>query len=621
MKPADLLYCCNCTKRGHDSSTCHEYRWSQHFPTPAFVTNYTGGLQGTSSTSTCTQQEDMIPLYREEGSLKRLTTPTTSFSQDKDPEDKKDNRLVYTYGSYRTKQNEIITEVVKKVPTQAALKLIKNEVSTSLLDQLYKVVNFQIAIFRTPKNYKVRIRTESGVNLAEHVYEFFQYWLLLEDGDKKLTLDTNFPRNLKGVLSFLTSRWEELEKNEYDPKQLYNQIKDLKILSENVKDPTTCSASTRIFALRRTLLKVAHTRPKFSKLALRLQNIIARLQKTTTKIKMKLPMIVDILVIYNKLFLPRAVRISEYNRLLALCSTEGKIKIKSSQKFRKQKKTNNPYEKFIMQLQTVNQQKKISNFLDDDTACSSKVTQRRDKQLPATTECSLTNTVSSNDGTNYSTEHEHTTNKRDNTTEHNNPCNSMQVVQLQHNQNIRSEKPVENNARTVDARVDTLNFIPTPLRKVVCSDTLQIYVHNDRLNSVSCTEERFGSNTEKQIETISKSSEIKASTSQQENDVDTDSAQKTSKKGKKYRWSSEAPNQTPKEQQSNLNIILRNKAATVINEALSFDLPHMNKAVEEVRRRIRAQMVKQEHIDVLQRLITLEKDHRKYMTSFSNYLK
>lgn len=43
IKPPNLLHCCNCTKRGHESSTCKAYRWSQHFITPATVTNYTAG--------------------------------------------------------------------------------------------------------------------------------------------------------------------------------------------------------------------------------------------------------------------------------------------------------------------------------------------------------------------------------------------------------------------------------------------------------------------------------------------------------------------------------------------------------------------------------------------------
>lgn len=40
MKPKREQHCCNCTQKGHDSSSCTRYRWSQHFPTPSFVSNY-----------------------------------------------------------------------------------------------------------------------------------------------------------------------------------------------------------------------------------------------------------------------------------------------------------------------------------------------------------------------------------------------------------------------------------------------------------------------------------------------------------------------------------------------------------------------------------------------------
>ncbi|XP_018398231.1 PREDICTED: uncharacterized protein LOC108776197 [Cyphomyrmex costatus] len=43
MKRLRLQYCCNCAKRGHESSACREHRWSDNFPTPAAVTNYTDG--------------------------------------------------------------------------------------------------------------------------------------------------------------------------------------------------------------------------------------------------------------------------------------------------------------------------------------------------------------------------------------------------------------------------------------------------------------------------------------------------------------------------------------------------------------------------------------------------
>lgn len=62
MKSPGSLHCCNCTKRGHESSMCREYRWSQHFQTPAAVTNYMDGPMYTYATSFSddTFEEDIL---------------------------------------------------------------------------------------------------------------------------------------------------------------------------------------------------------------------------------------------------------------------------------------------------------------------------------------------------------------------------------------------------------------------------------------------------------------------------------------------------------------------------------------------------------------------------------
>lgn len=57
MKRSKFLHCCNCTKRGHESSTCREYRWSQHFVTPAAVTNYTDGPTYVTYASSSSKQD------------------------------------------------------------------------------------------------------------------------------------------------------------------------------------------------------------------------------------------------------------------------------------------------------------------------------------------------------------------------------------------------------------------------------------------------------------------------------------------------------------------------------------------------------------------------------------
>jgi len=51
MKSPNLLHCCNCTKCGHEPFMCPQYRWSQHFFTPAAVSDYVNGPMYTMNSS------------------------------------------------------------------------------------------------------------------------------------------------------------------------------------------------------------------------------------------------------------------------------------------------------------------------------------------------------------------------------------------------------------------------------------------------------------------------------------------------------------------------------------------------------------------------------------------
>lgn len=51
MKPYYTLYCCNCTEKGHESSSCDKLRWSKHFPNPIYVTKYEPQPKNPSSNS------------------------------------------------------------------------------------------------------------------------------------------------------------------------------------------------------------------------------------------------------------------------------------------------------------------------------------------------------------------------------------------------------------------------------------------------------------------------------------------------------------------------------------------------------------------------------------------
>ncbi|XP_076375487.1 uncharacterized protein LOC117219401 [Megalopta genalis] len=124
-------------------------------------------------------------------------------------------------------------------------------------------------------------------------------------------------------------------------------------------------------------------------------------------------------------------------------------------------------------------------------------------------------------------------------------------------------------------------------------------------------------NSEKNIESA-KNNNIPQASSSKKGTVVFDS---TSKKKKKKREKSESNTEITKKEETNINISIEDRAQKVINEALKFNLPYMNDAVEEIKKRISDKNIKQEQIDVLQRLINLETDHQQYVSSFCNYLK
>ncbi|XP_076246747.1 uncharacterized protein LOC143186835 isoform X2 [Calliopsis andreniformis] len=559
MKPADLLFCCNCTKRGHDSSTCHEYQWSQHFRTPSYVTNYSESPMQRNP-----QEKDMIPLSVKTYD-KNMKIRHVSFPPGRD--DLQNCQILFSYGSFETKKPSG-EEVVKQFPNEASALNIQS--STTILDQLFKIVGFQIKVFRNPKKV-LMVRVRSLLNVAEHIYEMFLFWLNLREEDKKLNLDTNLPRSLKKLLTFLTTKWQQLKKAAED-KNLQKRIRDLKS-SENAKNSVS-----KVLEARGKLLKIFHTKPKFSKQAIRLQKMIGRLQKRAKRMVgddvVNIHMFVNIIVVYNKLFLPRALTNSEM-QFLEQFNEKEKEQGKENEKSKKQKKKCSPYETFLKNLQTFNksnfhsQSKEESyslSFSGDSSGNAASISKSGarnnvEEDRSKNTEEEKTNRVAQNPS-------------KENVSKHN--AKTTSTVSL---------------APSTSSSFENFRFdFPKPTKNIS--------------NPVPRIEAKLDANTEKL-------SEAKASSSRQEDEVLR--SQKKSKKAKKNRRSLE--NSSHVEDQA-----LESKAKKIIGEALAFNLPYMNKAVEEVRKRINDGNIKVEHIDMLQRLVNLEKELRQYVSSFCSYL-
>ncbi|XP_071858904.1 uncharacterized protein isoform X1 [Bombus fervidus] len=614
MKPADLLYCCNCTKRGHDSSTCNEFRWSQHFPTPAFVSNYTSELQYEYPACENTN-EDVIPLTK-------LKKKGVTFPSDK--VDLDSSGVVYSYGTYYTKmpngeeaKRKLLTLDIH--PSHIA-GLLKGRISPIFLDELTKIIKFEIKIYYNIDN-ELMIRVRSAVHLPQYILELFLYWLKLHDEDKLLDITINLPRRTKQLQKFLAKKLHEFEQNLVDPNYICSQIEELKTSMTTIKDlAVSFSVAKKIIDYRGDLMKVYQSKPNHTHLVRRLKRAVKHLKKiSNTEVYMS--HYLNIIVLYNKIFVPRRLTDIELKRFLAryyktsVKKKDGKkneakkLKKNEAKKLKKNKLT--PYKALMNSLREYNKEENTTNKSD---AYSSKDIEAQTIQIPSivsTEHIPTNNIIQSNDQDvtcntkNVFTE-THTAEK--NFTEFTND-----TTQSSHNQDISSNQMTD--------PIQHSNIVTIPFQKSTHTN-----VSSRTTKNVPCAKVKpSGNNKEKHSETEnSNDKEEKTSNLQEQNNTINSeinvTKKKKSKKAKKAKLDLENSLEIIENQETGSDTSLENKASEIINEALEFNLPYMNKAVEEIRKRINDKNLKQEHIDTLLRLINLEKDHRKYVSSFYNYL-
>ncbi|KOX67507.1 Zinc finger CCHC domain-containing protein 7 [Melipona quadrifasciata] len=600
MKPADLLYCCNCTKRGHDSSTCNEYRWSQHFPTPAFVSNYTGELQ--NEVPTCGNiNEDVIPL------IKPTKAKCRTFLPDKD--DLEGSCVIYSYGTFYTKKFNGEQNVRKlftlDIQPSHLTSLLNGRVVPTFLGELSKVVQFEIKMYYNVNN-ELMIRVRSIEHLPQHILELFLYWLKLDDEDKHLKITINLPRKTKKLLQNLKSKIGELQKNLGDPNNICTQIEQLEISLNATQNPqTSVSILKKLMNCRANLRKIYLTKPNNNDLILQLKKCIKHLKKCSVN-EVYLEKYLKIIVIYNKIFLPRKLTNTELKRLL---------------------------EKYYKKRETKRESKKCKSYLalleslkstKSNTGCSSKNIKAQGKQTPTVIsieDISVNNNVQSNvqGMTHVESIFNETCTSEKNVTEHVNIdsiVSTQSVCNVSNSNEVVMTKPIQKvNLNTVSS-----NLITIPLQKSP---------HNVSLRtpkSVPCAKIKPSeNNTEKHSELVNSNNEeakINKVQEKQDNIIDSETSVTKRKRSKKAKKKLNLENMIyiTENKKTDIDTSLENKANEIINEALEFNLPYMNKAVEEVRKKINDKSLKQEHIDTLLRLINLEKDHRKYVSSFYNYL-
>lgn len=607
MKPADLLYCCNCTKRGHDSSTCNEYRWSQHFPTPAFVSNYTDELQ--NEVPTCGNiNVDVIPL------IKPTKAKHRTFLQVDD--ELEDSCVIYSYGTFYTKKFNG-EQNVRKLFTHTLhpshlTSLLKGRVAPIFLDELSKIVKFEIKMYYDVSN-ELMIRVRSIEHVPRHILELFLYWLKLDDEDKHLEITVNLPRKTNKLLKYLTSKTEELHKNLGDPNNICSQIEQLETSLNATKNPqTSVSILHKLMDCRANLMKIYLTKPKNNGLILHLRKCMKNLRKCLVD-EVYLTRYLRIIVIYNKIFLPRKLTDIELNRFLTKYYNKqgNNNKTEKNNETKRAKKT---YLAFIEKLKSCN-----SNT--NDSSKNVKAQGRQKPTIISIENVSVDNNVQSN--VQGITHVENVCNKtctsERNVTEHVN-IDSIVSTQSACNVSNSNEVVITKPIRKVNLNTVSSNLITIPLQK----STHNVSVRTPK--SVPCAKVKPSeNNAEKHSKLVdSNNEEAKINEVQEKQDIiDSETSvtkKKKSKKAKKPKLDLENTLEVTENKKTNIDTSLENKADEIINEALEFNLPYMNKAVEEIRKKINDKSLKQEHIDTLLRLINLEKDHRKYVSSFYNYL-
>ncbi|XP_031838599.1 uncharacterized protein LOC116429614 [Nomia melanderi] len=616
MKPADLLYCCNCTKRGHDSSTCHDYRWSQHFPTPAFVSSYTDGPSCENSIRTNTMSEDIIPLVRSKTS-KKNECRNVMFPQGS--VDIPSNYILYSYGTFHTtKPNG--QEVDRKLE-KSQFDHLKKYFPPTFLNELIKTVKFEILIYHS-LNGELRIRIRSTTGNPTHIYNIFMFWLNVKDEGKQLHLYVDIPRDSTQMFKFLTTKWIEMEQNLRDPNTLYKQIEELKKSKLEVRDPVKLkNISEKIASLCGKLIYISHVKPSLSRHATGLRGIMRKLirikqNSKSGQVDFNDKWYLRTVTTYNELFLPRTLTNPELRRFLHRYSNK-KIEDKSS---KKQKKA---VERFIATLKNcksmLRQREKSTNANNNNTLLS-KVNNEQSKQKPTVTSIetfSASNVQQSNSNPyNVVPSEECQIGETINT-----ECNyvyPIKVVELTCNTNISNNTTVEGTVKRVQSKSVRSNLtVISTKTPPSCSNTL-MQPDKTNLNNVSCTEIKTSENNSEENTVTTKHNNEQQS--QQENTINSETSITKKKRNKKKKVKPENSSQVMENKITNVHPSVEDKARRAISEALQFNLPYMNKAVDEIRKRLSDETIKQEHIDVLQRLINLEKDHRQYLSSFCTYL-
>lgn len=276
MKPSRLLQCCNCTKRGHESSTCKEFQWSPHFVTPAVVTNYTDGptyVLNTSSSSKrdletgilsteATGNKTLIPqsasniqqtmtedvesfanvdtlssnanfsisstlqevacISEMEGNLKSSPMANKIWSTEKMNRQTVVNEItfinvIYSFGTFCDKNHKDARMILKNLSTFFPKKsMLDSLINQKVAPVFLKTLHDKEIGFEVKMGFSnhqtVMLQLLAMKDYIEYLYDLLRYWLNLLDDEKYYGIDVTLPLNPIKMFNLLKSRVPQLEK-------------------------------------------------------------------------------------------------------------------------------------------------------------------------------------------------------------------------------------------------------------------------------------------------------------------------------------------------------------------------------------------------------------------------
>lgn len=360
MKPASQLYCCNCSKRGHESSTCTEYRWSQHFPTPAFVTNYTDGpmyqletrkavaveknltnvetanvsLFGTRSSRPPDQQtQENMPAageraepssgVGESSSSSAGINERTEYMPDNTEEQimpfLKGNKLkfdsiIYCCGNFNKKSNHnsrvLVSNLSKALSTTGKLflqdKFLFKSVISSFFKKLRKITEFEVAIGSLITTSEIMVQFIAQKECIHLLLHLLIYWLNLPTSEKEQGLDLSLPMKTKKMWNFLMNlKLPRLTEEIDNPLELMETLQDYKNKLLNTPEDAEYFRNKRcMWKIQTKLLAYINTHPEPSEHYHKILSYMDTLKDGVKSKRLDAATYLDILLSYNSVYTP-----------------------------------------------------------------------------------------------------------------------------------------------------------------------------------------------------------------------------------------------------------------------------------------------------------------------------